>query len=210
MNENTTTSLLTIDELAAQSAVLLSDVDQASGRVSEVPSRRTIRYYAQHGLLDKPVRFEGRTALYGKRHLLQLVAIKRLQAQGETLADIQARTAGATNDTLTRLARVEGISTENDGQTDRTDRTDEAFWTRAPAEVNSQTTEFSTDTEKRTLGGARLATDVFLVLEDLQRSLGEDDIKAIEIAAEPLLKVLRKRHLLNSRPERSHNEKGTP
>lgn len=207
MNKNTTTSLLTIDELAAQSAVLLSDVDQASGRVSEVPSRRTIRYYAQHGLLDKPVKFEGRTALYGNRHLLQLVAIKRLQAQGETLADIQSRTAGATNGTLARLAKVEGLSTENGG---RTDRTDEAFWTRAPAEVNSQTTEFSTNTEKRTLGGARLATDVFLVLEDLQRSLGEDDIKAIEIAAEPLLKVLRKRHLLNSRPARSHNEKGTP
>ena len=74
--------LWTIDELGAVVALALS-VDyagQANGRVREVPDRRTIRYYTTLGLIDRPARMRGRTALYGRRHLLQLVAIKRLQA----------------------------------------------------------------------------------------------------------------------------------
>src|SRR5262249_32165443 len=48
----------------------------------------------------------GRTALYGERHLQQLVAIKRLQAAGRSLAQIQAQLAGATDSALQSLARL--------------------------------------------------------------------------------------------------------
>jgi hypothetical protein len=48
----------------------------------------------------------GRSARYGPRHLLQLVAVKRRQAQGRTLAQIQAELTGATDETLRRIARV--------------------------------------------------------------------------------------------------------
>jgi hypothetical protein len=61
-----------------------------NGRVRDVPDRRAIRWYTTIGLVDKPLGMRGRTALYGARHLQQLVAIKRLQAEGRSLAQIQA------------------------------------------------------------------------------------------------------------------------
>jgi DNA-binding transcriptional MerR regulator len=48
----------------------------------------------------------GRTALYQRRHVLQLVAIKHLQAKGLSLVDIQARLLGASDAELARLARL--------------------------------------------------------------------------------------------------------
>lgn len=187
--------LLTIDELAARSALHLSEVDQASGRVSEVPSRRTIRYYAQHGLLDKPVKFEGRTALYGARHVMQLVAIKRLQARGETLSDIQSRVTGANDQKLAKLAELDTL----DGSAKQAESSrSEDFWATPPAEPTPAGQQSQTS---HPVSGLRLDDDVLLVLEGLRRELREDDAKAIAIAAEPLLKVLQRRHLLNPRSE---------
>ena len=64
-----------------------------SARVREVPDVRTIRYYTTAGLIDRPAEMRGRTAYYGRRHLLQLVAIKRLQEQGLPLVEVQERLA---------------------------------------------------------------------------------------------------------------------
>jgi hypothetical protein len=44
--------------------------------------------------------------LYGPRHLLQLVAVKRLQARGLPLVSIQQELAGATDTQLARVARL--------------------------------------------------------------------------------------------------------
>ena len=98
----------TLDRLAELVGAALSvDYDgQASGRVRDLPDRRAIRYYTTIGLVDRPAAMRGRTALYARRHLLQLVAIKRLQAAGMSLAEIQARLAGATDAQLEREARV--------------------------------------------------------------------------------------------------------
>jgi len=98
----------TLDQLAERVGAALSvDYDgQASGRVREVPDQRAIRYYTTIGLVDRPAAMRGRTALYVRRHLLQLVAIKRLQAGGLTLARIQRELAGATDAQLERVARV--------------------------------------------------------------------------------------------------------
>src|SRR5215470_1513042 len=104
-----TDPLWTIDELGGEVALALS-VDyegQASGRVREVPDRRTIRYYTTLGLIDRPAEMRGRTALYGRRHLLQLVAIKRLQARALTIAELQAQLLGLTDRALEKIARVE-------------------------------------------------------------------------------------------------------
>ena len=59
-------------------------------RVSAAPDARTVRYYTTLGLLDRP-RIEGRQARYGERHVLQLLAIKALQAQDLPLGEIQRR-----------------------------------------------------------------------------------------------------------------------
>jgi len=79
---------------------------QASGRVRDVPDARTIRYYTTLGVLDRPLEMRGRTAYYGRRHLLQIVAVKRLQARGMSLVDIQKNVAGADNSTLKRWAAL--------------------------------------------------------------------------------------------------------
>ena len=104
-------TLWTIDELGERVAEALADRGYegvASGRVRDVPDLRTIRYYTTVGLLDRPAAMRGRTALYGERHLLQLVAIKRLQAQGLSLAAVQERVVGLSNKGLRRLAATEG------------------------------------------------------------------------------------------------------
>jgi len=98
----------TIDELGAETARALS-VDYEgppNERVREIPDLRTIRYYTTLGLIDRPLGMRGRTALYGRRHLLQLVAIKRLQAGGTTLADVQRHLVGLSDAALERLARL--------------------------------------------------------------------------------------------------------
>jgi DNA-binding transcriptional MerR regulator len=97
-----------MDELVGRVARALAagDVRAPNGRVTEVPDGRVIRWYATIGLVDRPSGTRGRTALYGRRHVLQLVAIKRLQAQGHSLAEIQAALGGATEATLRRVADV--------------------------------------------------------------------------------------------------------
>lgn len=100
--------LWTVAELADLVARALSYdyTGAASGRVTDVPSVRVIRWYQTIGLVGRPAETRGRTALYGPRHLLQIVAVKRLQAEGHSLADIQARLLGAGDEVLAEVARV--------------------------------------------------------------------------------------------------------
>lgn len=97
----------TIDRLARLAAAALSAgtlASQPNGRIREVPDVRTIRWYTSIGLLDRPAAMRGRTALYGRRHLAQLVAIKRLQAAGLTLTAVQERLLGADAAAVERIA----------------------------------------------------------------------------------------------------------
>lgn len=55
---------------------------------AQVPPR-TVRYYMTRGLVPPP-RKRGRQAVYGPEHLERLAEIKRLQAQGLSLAEIGA------------------------------------------------------------------------------------------------------------------------
>ncbi|NEA34906.1 MerR family transcriptional regulator [Streptomyces sp. SID13031] len=99
--------LWTLGELAERVEAALADYPgQVNGRVRAVPDQRAIRWYTTTGLIDRPAEMRGRTALYGRRHLLQLVAIKRRQAQGHTLAQIQSELAGATNESLQPIAAL--------------------------------------------------------------------------------------------------------
>jgi DNA-binding transcriptional MerR regulator len=101
-------ALCTLDELTELVGTALS-VDYPgvpTGRVRDVPDQRVIRWYVTRGLVDRPVATRGRMALYGRRHLLQLVAIKRRQADGASLAEIQAELTGVTDETLAAMARL--------------------------------------------------------------------------------------------------------
>ncbi|TDD78984.1 MerR family transcriptional regulator [Actinomadura darangshiensis] len=101
-------STWTIGELAERAAAALA-VDgsaQVSGRVRDLPNERLIRWYTTIGLVDPPLARRGRTALYGPRHLLQLVAVKRRQAAGRSIAEIQLELTAATDTVLGQIASL--------------------------------------------------------------------------------------------------------
>jgi DNA-binding transcriptional MerR regulator len=91
---------------SARADMARSGPARANGRVRDVPNERLVRWYVTVGLVDPPLSRRGRVARYGRRHLLQLVAVKRRQAEGRSLAEIQAELAGATDDVLATIARV--------------------------------------------------------------------------------------------------------
>jgi DNA-binding transcriptional MerR regulator len=205
-------NLWTIDELGARVALALAQSQgQPSGRVREVPDLRTIRYYTTLGLIDRPVAMRGRTALYGRRHLMQLVAVKRLQTRGLSLAEVQQKLVGLPNGDLERLAQLppdlEVAPASSSGPVPESRA--EAFWTTMPAPMpdipNSKASRNRSAGQEsdvneavdlsRPLVGISLGRDVALLLA-AARSLDTDDIAALRTAAGPLLKLLIKRRLL--------------
>jgi DNA-binding transcriptional MerR regulator len=138
-----------------------------NGQVRAVPDERTIRYYATLGLLDRPLAMRGRTALYGPRHLAQVVAIKRLQSAGRSLAEIQELWPSLDDGSL---ARMTGVAVEAQPRGARAD-----FWKRsAGAQLRVE-----------------LAPGVALVLAS-SPPLSPSDLAAIRAAAEPLIAELAK------------------
>jgi DNA-binding transcriptional MerR regulator len=205
--------LWTLDELSAQvvQALTVDYPGQANGQVREMPDIRTIRFYTTRGLIDRPVQMRGRTALYGERHLLQLVAIKRLQAKGLTLAEIQEQVVGQSTRGLRALARLPvhrhqtaETDTADRHQTDQTaeDRRRGRFWEASPApvpegETNTERTEEMQKKRGRDvlpLVGVTLDDGVTLLLQ-AARSLDEQDVEALRSAAAPLMKTLRERRI---------------
>ena len=79
---------------------------QSSARVQSVPDTRAIRYYTTLGILDRAAEMRGRTAFYDRRHVLQLVTIKRLQAEGMKLSEIQQKLTGLSNRKLMGIAKL--------------------------------------------------------------------------------------------------------
>ncbi len=213
----------TLEELGARvkDALATGYVPPGSARVRAVPDARTIRYYTTLGLVDRP-ELQGRTALYGERHLLQLVAIKRLQAeQGLALAQVQERLAGLPDARLRELARVEPgdeVSTaaiasgasENDDEVAPRGRRD--FWREVPdvapeppaPAAEPRVTDHALARDERAdqsvpgvseLFALELAPGVTLVLRDGRRP-DEHDVQALREAAGPLRCMLEDRGLL--------------
>src|SRR5256885_15960856 len=98
--------MLSLDELSSEVAIQLAELGllgaAADARVSAAPDARTVRYYTTLGLLDRP-RIENRQARYGERHVLQLLAIKALQAFDLPLAGIQQRLYARSDAELAQL-----------------------------------------------------------------------------------------------------------
>ena len=189
---------LTIRELAstATDAVLAANVRAADRRVTDLPDERTIRWYATIGLLDRPSGNRGRTALYGERHVLQLVAIKRLQAAGHSLAEIQERLVGATDRTLRRVAGIDGTVAPAGGAIAPVAATAGAaaatarrFWREAPMQRSAEPTTILT--------GLDLGNGVVLMLPGQP---DPSDVDAIRAAAQPLLDLLAQRQLSRRSP----------
>jgi len=103
---------LSLTQLTDAARALLSRANSgpADERINAFPDARTVRYYQTLGAVDKPSRYDGRKAIYGYRHLLQVVAVKLLQARGFSLAQIQGALRGAPN------AQLESAAVEALGQ----------------------------------------------------------------------------------------------
>ena len=124
---------------------------RANGRVRDVPNERLVRWYVTVGLVDPPLSRRGRVARYGRRHLLQLVAVKRRQAEGRSLAEIQAELAGATDETLAAVARVPDTQPAPDVLPAPPAR----FWTRSAAQRDPAAAEgaWGAESGRRGRGG---------------------------------------------------------
>ncbi|WP_157244483.1 MerR family transcriptional regulator [Nonomuraea typhae] len=212
----------TIGELAEQAADALRPGPQrANGRIQEVPGERLIRWYTTIGLVDPPLTRRGRIAQYGRRHLLQVVAIKRLQAEGHSIAEIQARLAGAT-DAILEAAALLGADGEKstpsgdkrtpsgekgtpsgekgtpdgpDGEEGTAQTPRPRFWATRPAASPARETPPDEPAFAIRLPAVRLAPGVALVLDGAGRTPTDDDIEAVLAAAGPLLHVLKERKL---------------
>jgi len=177
----------TIDELASRVAAALGDgyPGVPNGRVRDVPDPRVIRWYSTIGLVDRPAAMRGRTALYQERHLLQIVAVKRLQARGRSIAEIQAELAGASLATLQEIAALpEAAPAAAAEPATRSGR----FWTERPASPPAESAP-------ALLTGIPLEGGAVLLLP---AAPGHDDLPAIVAAAGPLLDLLSARGLLRS------------
>jgi DNA-binding transcriptional MerR regulator len=98
----------TLTELVAEAATSIATLPAPkNGQVRAVPDERTVRYYGTIGLLDRPVAMRGRTALYSRKHLAQVVAIKRLQSAGKSLAEIQTLWSSLDDHTLARMSGID-------------------------------------------------------------------------------------------------------
>jgi DNA-binding transcriptional MerR regulator len=98
----------TIQELAGTVNAWCRDraLQPANGQTASELSARTLHYYRSVGLLDAPESGAGRG--YGRRHLLQLKAIRILQAQGLPLSRIQQLLFARSDKELEQIAESAG------------------------------------------------------------------------------------------------------
>ncbi|MDT5030441.1 MAG: hypothetical protein QOC94_612 [Actinoplanes sp.] len=191
----------TMDELVERVAGALAAeyAGAPNGRVRDVPDRRAIRWYTTTGLVDRPLGMRGRTALYGPRHLLQLVAVKKRQAQGHPLAAIQAELHDASDAVLADVARVPEEFLTGGEPAPPVTSAPTRFWAATPAPrvaaAPRAAAAIADDVvaPAAPLGAVRLRGGAILVLPGVP---GTADRAAIEAAAEPLLTLLTDRGLL--------------
>ena len=201
----------TIDELVerVREALEAEYPGAPNARVRDVPDRRAIRWYTTIGLVDKPLGMRGRSALYGPRHLQQLVAVKRRQAQGQSLAQIQVDFTWLTADALREESRVpERLLDDGDAPPADEAPARHRFWAERPAppvEVALPLRHGGTDpapaeppavtlrplTEVSLTGGVRLL---------VPHPVSDRDRDAIAEAAAPLIHLLAARGLTDGSP----------
>lgn len=99
---------LEMEGLVSAAAELLPSLvgSQTRYKVTEIPDERTIRYYMSEGLVDRPLGYRGAGGLYGTKHLLQLVAVKRLQSDSLSIKQIKEIVTGLDEAGLRKL--IEG------------------------------------------------------------------------------------------------------
>lgn len=92
---------------------------EKGGRMREGVNRRLVRYYTTLGLLDEPLK-EKREARYTRRHLWQLLALRKLMAEGYVTSALEGLLKDRTDQELESLAegtsRIEVAALQHPGK----------------------------------------------------------------------------------------------
>ena len=81
-------------------------LEQARGTVTSVPDERTIRYYMAEGLIQTPGEKQGTASVFGYLNLLQLLTVKKLQAEHLPIRKIRELVAGKGEQELETLLGI--------------------------------------------------------------------------------------------------------
>lgn len=91
---------------AVEKIIASLNIRQERETVSAVPDERTIRYYLAQGLIEPPDEKEGTKSVFGYIHLLQLAAVKVLQAEHLPIRKIQELVPGKSEEELETLLGI--------------------------------------------------------------------------------------------------------
>jgi DNA-binding transcriptional MerR regulator len=106
------------------------DLEQERGTVTSVPDERTIRYYIAEGLIQSTDEKQGTASVFSYLNLLQLVAVKKLQAEHFPIRKIREVVAGKSEQELETLL---GIGQESGTKGDEARRYLESLLTSSSA-----------------------------------------------------------------------------
>ena len=101
-----------LPEFARVGGQILAELqlEQQRGTVTSVPDERTIRYYLAEGLIQTPEEKQGTASVFNYLNLLQLLTVKKLQAEHLPIRKIRELVAGKTEQELETLLGVRGSS----------------------------------------------------------------------------------------------------
>ena len=107
-------------EFARIGEQILADMglEQARGTVTSVPDERTIRYYMAEGLIQTPGEKHGTASLFSYLNLLQLLTVKKLQAEHLPIRKIRELVAGKSEQELELLLGVGNAAARKSRDTD--------------------------------------------------------------------------------------------
>lgn len=93
-------------------------LEQARGTVTSVPDERTIRYYIAEGLVQAPEEKQGTASVFSYLNLLQLLTVKKLQAEHLPIRKIRELVAGKSEQELELLLGVGSPAAKKSRETD--------------------------------------------------------------------------------------------
>ena len=93
-------------------------LEQARGTVTSVPDERTIRYYMAEGLVQTPEERQGTASVFGYLNLLQLLTVKKLQAEHLPIRKIRELVAGKSEQELETLLGIGSTAAKKSRETD--------------------------------------------------------------------------------------------
>jgi DNA-binding transcriptional MerR regulator len=109
-----------LPEFARTGELILAEMglEQTRGTVTSVPDERTIRYYMAEGLVQAPEERQGTASVFGYVNLLQLLTVKKLQAEHLPIRKIRELVAGKSEQELETLLGIGSTAAKKSRESD--------------------------------------------------------------------------------------------